>query len=182
MKDRGSYALYAGRLAQEKGVDLLLQAWRNIKDIPLYIVGTGPKQKEMEVFIKEQGLTHVKMLGFLERVEYQKILAQAKFLIVPSVCYENFPRVVVEAYAWGVPVLANTLGTMEEIVEDGMTGLLFSPSDPQDLAAKAMEMVHDEKKYAQLCANTRRVYDLKYTPQRHYEGLMNIYQGMGVHG
>ncbi len=177
-QDRGGYALYAGRLSEEKGIGLLLKAWRHIKEFPLYIVGQGPMQKDIEAHIKDYGLTHVKMLGFLESRDYLKILAQAKILIVPSVCYENFPRVVVEAYAYGVPVLANRLGTMEEVVEDGSTGLLFSNGDPQDLAVKAMDMVRDEKKYARICANARRVYDLKYTPTRHYEGLMNIYQEM----
>ncbi len=178
IENRGGYALYAGRLAQEKGVDILLQAWRNIKGIPLYIVGTGPKRKEMGSYIKEQGLAHVKMLGFLESGEYLKTLAGARFLIVPSVCYENFPRVVVEAYAYGVPVLANRIGTMEEIVEDGVSGLLFSNSDPQDLATKAMDMVRDENKYAQLCANTRRVYNLKYTASKHCGDLLHVYEGL----
>ncbi len=175
VENRGSYALYAGRLAQEKGVDILLQAWRNIKEIPLYIIGKGPKQKDMETYIKTHGLTHVKMLGFLESREYLKSLARAKFLVVPSACYENFPRVVADAYSCGVPVLANRLGTLEEIVEDGNTGSLFSNSDPDDLAAKAMDMVRDENKYARICANARQVYDLKYTPARYYEGLMKIY-------
>jgi glycosyltransferase involved in cell wall biosynthesis len=67
---------------------------------------------------------------------------------------------------------------MEEIVQEGSTGLLFSDSDPQDLAAKAMEMASDENKYAQLCANARLVYDLKYTPVRYYEKLMNIYHSI----
>lgn len=180
-QDRANYALYAGRLSQEKGISVLLEAWRQVKDLPLYIVGQGPMQEEVENYIKTQGLSHVKMLGFLEPQEYLKTLAQAKILIVPSICYENFPRVVVEAYACGVPVLANRVGTMEEIVEDGNTGLLYSNGDPQDCAAKAMSMVRDNSKYAQLCAHTRRVYDQKYTSTRHYEGLMNIYQGVGAH-
>jgi glycosyltransferase involved in cell wall biosynthesis len=116
------------------------------------------------------------MLGFLENEDCLKVLAQAKFLIVPSLCYENFPRVVVEAYACGVPVLASRLGTMEEIVEDDVTGSLFSPGDPQDLAAKAMGIIQNDNKYVQLCVNAVQAYNLKYTPARHYEGLMNIYQ------
>jgi len=175
-QDRGRHALYVGRLSQEKGMDVLLKAWRHRKEIPLYIVGQGPMQKDIEAYIKKYGLDHVKMLGFLENEDCLKVLAQAKFLIVPSLCYENFPRVVVEAYACGVPVLASRLGTMEEIVEDGTTGSLFSPGDAQDLAAKAMDMVRDDNKYAQLCVNAIQVYNLKYTPTRHYEGLMNIYQ------
>jgi len=176
-QDKGEYALYVGRLSQEKGIDVLLKAWRNIKGLPLYIVGQGPMQKELERYIEDHGLTQVKMLGYLENEDCRKVLARSRFLIVPSVCYENFPRVVVEAYACGVPVLASRLGTLEEIVEDGVTGALFSPNDPQDLADKAMNMIRDDNKYAGLSINARQVYDLKYTPARHYEGLIKIYQG-----
>jgi len=175
-QDKGAYALYVGRLSQEKGIDVLLKAWRHVKGIPLYIVGQGPMQKEVEAYIKHHGLTQVKVLGYLENEDCRRVLAQAKFLIVPSLCYENFPRVVVEAYACGVPVLASRLGTMEEIVEEGTTGALFSPNDAQDLAGKAMDLIRDDNKFAQLCINARQVYDLKYTPARHYEGLMKVYQ------
>jgi len=178
---KGDYALYAGRLSHEKGIDVLLKAWRDVKEIPLYIVGQGPMQKEIETYINDHGMTQVKMLGFLEGEDYLKVFARAKFLVVPSVCYENFPRVVAEAYACGVPVLANRHGTMQEVVEDGVTGLLYSHNDCQDLALKARAMVRDEGKYTQLSANARRVYDLEYTPKRHYEKLMAIFQGMGVH-
>ncbi len=178
---KGDYALYVGRLSREKGIDILLQAWRTIKEIPLYIAGQGPMQKEIEAYIKDHGLANVRMLGFLQNDNYSKALTRAKFLIVPSVCYENFPRVVAEAFACGIPVLANRLGTMQEIVEDGRTGLLFSNGDPQDLAAKAMDMVLDENRYTLLSANARHVYDLKYSPARHYEGLMSVYQGLTVH-
>jgi glycosyltransferase involved in cell wall biosynthesis len=177
-ENRGEYALYAGRLSEEKGVDLLLRGWQKVKKIPLWIIGTGPKQKEMEEYIKDHGLTNVKMLGFLESREYLKTLGQAKFLVVPSVCYENFPRVVADAYACGVPVLANTLGTMEEIVEHGRSGLLFTEGDAQNLADKAMEMVCDESKYKQFCANASQLYYEKYTPSKHYAGLMDIYKGI----
>ena len=172
------YAFYVGRLSHEKGIDVLLEAWRQVKDFPLYIVGQGSLQKYVEDYIKEYELTHVKLLGFIENDQVLKILAQARFIIVPSVCYENFPRVVVEAYACGVPVLANRMGTMQEVVEDGQTGMLYATNDPQDLATKANDMINDENICKQLAINARQIYDLKYTRERHYEALMNIYQGM----
>ena len=174
--DKGGYALYAGRLSQEKGVDVLLEAWRSIKGIPLHIVGAGPKQKEMEVFIKNEGLTNVKMFGFLKSEEYHKALAQAKFLVVPSVCYENFPVVVAEAYSYGIPVLASRLGTMQEIVEDNVNGLLFTPGDASDIASKASDVMANEKYYGQLCENARKTYELKYARPRHYQRLIEIYK------
>ena len=177
----GGYAFYAGRLSEEKGVDILIQAWRHVKDFPLYIAGQGPLQPYVENYIKEHGLTNVTLLGFKENKECLKLLARARFLIVPSVCYENFPRVIVEAYACGVPVLANAMGTMQEVVEDGHTGLLYAQNDPQDLARKARVMSTDDGMHALLSANARRVYDSRYTQSCHLERLVGVYEGMMAH-
>lgn len=63
-------------------------------------------------------------------------MRQASYLVVPSVCYENFPLKVVEAFASGLPVIASRLGAMAELVGDGSTGLLFEPGNADDLAEK----------------------------------------------
>jgi glycosyltransferase involved in cell wall biosynthesis len=173
---RGDFALYAGRLSNEKGVKVLLNAWRDIKGVSLYITGTGPLRVEIEEQIKREGLSNVKMLGFLQRDEYIKVLTQARFIVVPSLCYENFPRVIVEAYGYGVPVLASRLGSIEEIVADRWTGLLFTPGDAVDLASKAMALLGDKVQEARMSAEAHRTYELNYTPQHHYEVLMRIYQ------
>lgn len=64
------------------------------------------------------------------------LMKGVRFLVFPSEWYETFGRVAIEAFACDVPVIASHLGAMAEIVEDGRTGLLFNPSDPQDLATK----------------------------------------------
>ena len=172
---RGDYALYAGRLSAEKGVDILLKAWRNIKDIPLLIVGTGPQDAAMTQYIQSEGLNNVRMLGFLQREEYLKTIRGAKFLVVPCLSYDNCPMVVVEAYSYGVPVLASRLGSLEEAVEDGKTGLLFATGDADDLAAKARELISDAQRYQRLCANAHKTYESRHSPQKHYQGLMECY-------
>jgi glycosyltransferase involved in cell wall biosynthesis len=177
-RTKSNYALYAGRLSQEKGVDVLLKAWRDIKEVPLYIVGRGPKQQEMEGYIKKHGMTNVKILGFLESQEYHKVLSQARFLVVPSVCYENFPIVVAEAFSYGLPVVASRLGTFEEIIEDNFNGRLFAPDDAVDLASKVLDIIADEKQYEKLCENARKAFEAKYTSVQHYQNLVRIYEGI----
>lgn len=174
--DRGDYALYAGRLSDEKGVDLLLMAWRTIKDIPLYIVGTGPRREAMEQFIEREGLTNVRMFGFLKREEYLKIMREAKFLVAPCLSYDNFPMVVVEAYSYGVPVLASRLGSLEEAVQDGVTGLLFSNADAEDIGRKARALISDHQRYQSFCFNARKAYESRYSPKQHHQTLMAYYQ------
>ncbi len=173
---RGEYALCAGRLSREKGLDVLLKAWRNVKDIPLYIVGTGPQSEAMKGYIRKEGLDNVRMLGFLKKEEYLEIMRQAKFLVAPCLSYDNFPMVIVEAYSYGVPVLASRLGSLEEAVQEGKTGMLFSAGDVNDLAEKARALISDESKYQNLCRGARKAYETKHTPQQHYEGLMACYQ------
>jgi len=175
---RGNYALYAGRLSEEKGVEVLLRAWAQVRDLPLYIAGGGPQQGKLEKIIKEEGLSHVKMLGFLDRQEYLKVLSQAKFLAAPCLSYDNFPMVVVEAYSYGVPVLASRLGTLEEAVEDQVTGLLCTAGDADDISRKAREMVSDDGRWRKFCSNARQAYETKYSVRQHYQGLLRIYEGV----
>jgi glycosyltransferase involved in cell wall biosynthesis len=168
------YAFYSGRLSHEKGISFLVKAWANIK-FPLYIAGAGPEQIGIEKYIKEHQLNHIHMVGFLEKENYAQMLAGAKFLVVPSVCYENFPRVIAEAYSHGIPVLASRLGTMEQVVEEGNTGFLFTPENISSLIENVDKILSDERKYQELCRGAQNVYELKYTPQRHYQNLMEIY-------
>lgn len=176
--DKGNYALYAGRLSSEKGVNTLLEAWRSLKDVPLYIVGTGPEKEAMEKRIQEEGLTHIRMIGFLQAEEYLQIFSKARCIIVPSVCYENFPRVVVEAYAYGVPVIASRLGTFNEIVEDNVTGLLFKAGDAEDLTAAVRKLFGNLTLHTQMCLKARERYEAAYTPEHYLKKLISLYESL----
>ncbi len=174
-KDAG-YAFYLGRLSHEKGVDTLLDAWRSLKDIPLKIAGTGPMEEKLKSFAVGNGLSQVEFLGFLKESQCLDILSEATALIIPSVCYENFPRVVVEAFACGVPVVASRLGSLQELIEDGETGLLFEPSDPKALVAAVRRCFENRLKTMQMGHNARGVFEDKYTVQTNHKRLMEIYE------
>lgn len=170
----GSYALFVGRLSAEKGVETLCRAWRKVRKIPLRIAGDGP----LAALVAESaaGSNGFKALGAVGHDEVLSLLRAARFLVVPSACYENCPTVILEAFACGVPVIASRLGAMEEMVEDGRTGLLFAPGDAEDLAAKADWLWTHPKEAVRMGREARAEYEAKYTAERNYGMLMEIYR------
>lgn len=173
----GDYAVFAGRLSPEKGVATLLEAWEQVRpDIPLKIVGDGPLRANLEAQAKERGLRGITFCGRLSRDETIATVKGARFQITPSVWYEGFPMVIVEAFACGVPVLASRLGGMQEIVADGGTGLHFNPGDPQDLASKVEWAWNHPAELTEMGRAARRKYETDYTAEKNYSLLMQIYE------
>jgi glycosyltransferase involved in cell wall biosynthesis len=171
------YALFAGRLSEEKGVQVLLSAWRMLQiAIPLRIVGEGPLQEKMSREIRGSLLPCVELTGRRTHEEVRLLMSEAKFLISPSICYENFPLAVAESFASAVPVIASRLGSMAEIVRDGVTGLHFEAGNPADLAAKVDWAWNHPEEMARMGRAARMEYEAKYTPSKNYEILIGIYQ------
>ncbi len=179
----GEYALYVGRLSEEKGIRLLLSAWRLLRDpVPLRIAGAGPLQDEAaaEICRMKPG---VELLGSLSPRRIIELMHRASFLVVPSICFENFPLAVAEAFACGLPVIASRIGSLTEIIADGATGLQVLPGDAQDLAAKiAFAWEHPE--ILELLGRAARAeFEQKYQASSNYEMLMHVYEtAMGASG
>ena len=173
---RSDYALFAGRLAAEKGIGTLLDAWKLLRrSIPLRIAGDGPDRKVLEAAAKEAGLSNILFEGWMSPEQLRGAMERAAFLIFPSQSSETFGLPIIEAFACGVPVIASRLGATMEIVESGKTGLHFHPGDAADLALKA-EWLWTHKNEAEAMGRAARgEYEAKYTPERNYELLMNIY-------
>ncbi len=121
----GEYFLFVGRLAAEKGVATLLRAWAGIGS-ELVIAGDGPDAPRLKALAGPS----VRFLGPVDPERVVDLLARARAVLVPSVCYEAAGKVVLEGYAAGVPVLASRIGALPEVVQDGMTGLLLPPGEP----------------------------------------------------
>jgi glycosyltransferase involved in cell wall biosynthesis len=170
--------LCLSRLAPEKGVDVLLDAWGQAfpdGEARLTIVGSG----ELDAALRARAATlgGVEFTGQLPRERGLEILAGARALVVPSRWYEVFPRIVAEAYALGVPVIASRLGSLAEIVADGETGLHAEPGDAADLA-RALGALHDDRDLAErLGAGARREYVRSLSPGATTERLLEIYSG-----
>lgn len=170
----GRFAFFAGRLSSEKGIATLLSAWDHLKgsSISLKVAGDGPLRDQVKRRAERGGVEYV---GALSRDEVQALMHQAAFLVFPSVCYENFPLAIVEAFASGLPVVASGMGAMAEIIEDRRTGLHFRPGDSEDLATKVAWAADHPAEIGRMRREARAEYLSKYTPERNHELLMQFY-------
>lgn len=165
-----SGGMYVGRLSSEKGLDVLAGAARSMPNADIDVIGSGP----LEALAKEA--FGDRYLGFRPLDDIMARMGRARYLVLPSICYENSPRTIVEAFSCGLPVIASRLGALPDIVRDGVTGLLFNPGDPVDLASKiAWANAHPEQ-MRRMGQAARTEYEAEYTPERNYEILMDIYQ------
>ena len=173
----GEYALYVGRLSREKGLRTLLDAWKRLpKSCPLHIAGDGPQRQELEDEARRCGLSSIRFRGRLSHSETLAAMKGARFLILPSEWYEGFPMTLAESFACGTPVICSKLGAMEEIVEDDRTGLHFAPGDPEDLAQRVEWAFSHPCEIAAIARAARREYESRYTAERAYSQLMEIYE------
>ncbi|MFO7088905.1 glycosyltransferase family 4 protein, partial [Limnospira platensis] len=171
----GGYALFVGRLSVEKGLDVLIDAWQNLRQpVPLKIVGDGPLVPRVQAAAEK--LPHIQWLGRRPLPEVYKLMGEAMVLIFPSKWYETFGRVAVEAFAKGTPVIASNLGAIAELVEHGRTGLLFKPGDPISLTEQVDSLISHPKKLPQMRREARAEFEAKYTAPQNYQQLKSIYQ------
>lgn len=174
---RGDYALFVGRLSGEKGVGMLLRTWAQLRrPIPLVVAGDGPLRAELENERERNGLASVRLLGRVPRQAALKLVKEARFVIVPSQCYENFPMTIVESFAAATPVICSQLGAMKTIVENRRTGLFFLPGNSDDLAEKVAWAWAHPRKLRAIGAEGRRQYERRYTAEKNYLILSDIYQ------
>jgi glycosyltransferase involved in cell wall biosynthesis len=173
----GDTVLFLGRLVPEKGLRTLIAAWTNLNGkIPLRIAGDGPLRGELEAEIERRRIAGVEVLGRVSDAELPGEMKRARFLVLPSEWYEGLPLTIAEAFACGVPVVASRIGSMIELVEDGRTGLHFTPGDASDLAAKVKWAWAHPKEMEEMARAARREYETKYTADRNYEALVKIYE------
>jgi len=172
-KERERFILFAGRLSPEKGIRTLMESLRYLKSIPIRIVGSGPLLSEFKnTFSKRKS---VEFYGQLSHSKLIPLMKKTLLLVFPSCWFEVLPMTIIEAFACGVPVIASRLGAMAELVDDGRTGLLFKPGDPEDLAAKIEWAWTHPKRMREMGKEARREYEEKYTAERNYQLLMDIY-------
>jgi glycosyltransferase involved in cell wall biosynthesis len=171
---RGGYVLYLGRLSEEKGVPLLVEAWKRLGSrTKLLIAGDGPLAERL----RELASGHaIELLGARPRQEVFGLLRDALLLVAPSLCYEGCPLAVLEAFAAGTPVVASNRGGLAELVNPGQTGWLAPAGDAQALAAALDAALADPGLRTEMRRLARRHYEDKYTAEANYRRLMEIYR------
>ncbi len=167
------YALFVGRLSEEKGVRTLLEAWAyGDVQIPLWIAGDGPLADEVKDAARQ--VPAITWLGQREDVPW--LMRRASMLMAPSLWYEGFPMVVVEALAAGLPIVASRLGGLAELVTHGQTGALATPGDWQDLSRQVSWLAKQPQLLERMRKQARAVYEANYTASHHYDRLIAIYE------
>lgn len=162
--------MFAGRLSFEKGLDVLSGAARLLESCAVKVVGKGPLEQDVKQVFQSN------YLGFRPQGQLIDLLRKALYLVAPSTCYENFPLVVVEAFANGTPVIASRHGSFAELVKDGVTGLLFTPGDAADLATRISWADAHPEEMKRMGQAARKEYETRYTPERNYQLLSEIYR------
>lgn len=177
---RENKLLFIGRLTEEKGADLLLQAlceWPGEPPV-VEIIGDGPQRAQLEAFTSANNLVrNVHFLGLLEPAAVRQKLASARLLVLPSRCLETFGMPVIEAYAQGVPVLAPRLGPFSDLVRQGETGMLFEAADSASLRARLHELWRDSNALARMSDEALITYQRNYSPEANLAILTDIYLG-----
>lgn len=167
---RRAGGLFVGRLSPEKGLGVLMDAARMLGGTTIRVVGIGPLEGEIRRRFQKD------YLGFQSADEVSNLMHSALYLVAPSICYETFGLVAVEAFSCGLPVIASRHGGLGDLVRDGVTGLLFNPGDPAELAATiAWAQAHPTAMLKMGQAAYAEYLD-KYTPEHNYHLLIGIYQ------
>jgi glycosyltransferase involved in cell wall biosynthesis len=173
---KDDYAIFVGRLTQEKGVNTLIQAWTQLGGaIPLKVVGDGALRPQLEDSVRRLGLP-IQFLGKQSKSEVLKLVGGAKLQVIPSEWYEGFPMVVLEAFASRTPVIASRIGSLAEIIQDKINGLHFTAGDSTNLATSIKLLWNDRELLKSLGNNGRATYDENYNPQSNFRHLMEIYR------
>jgi glycosyltransferase involved in cell wall biosynthesis len=172
----GGYATFVGRLSQEKGLPVLLKAWRALgQSIGLKIIGDGPLAPEVRAAISQNPA--IQWLGRRTIEEIYDVVGGADLHVFPSECYETFGRVAIEAFAVGTPVVASGHGGMADTVgSDGRLGALFTPGDSASLVEQIQKLTAAPALRTSMRKVARAQFERSYTGPGNHALLMEIYQ------
>ena len=171
-QDQG-YLLFLGRLEAIKGIETLIEAARRAKDVPLKIAGSveEPLASQLPDILPE----NAEYVGLKHGQELIELTHNALAVVLPSICYENQPFGILEAFASGKAVIASDLGGMTELVAHRERGLLVKPGDAAALADAMRWAVANQALIEAMGSNGRQYALENHSPEVHYQSLMDIY-------
>lgn len=174
METRGSHFLYIGRLTEEKGIDVLLNAFAGT-NYELRIAGDGPLKADILAFSARY--SNIRYLGMLDSEGIRTALAECSALVFPSTWFEGMPMTLIEAFAAGTPVIASDLGAMKAMITDGENGWLFPPGDADELRHKVTAWTQRDTGYkTAIGRHARRHFEQYYTDAANQKALLDSYR------
>lgn len=174
-RQKESCFLFIGRLTEEKGIGVLLNAFSGT-DLVLHIIGEGPMEDEVKQAAQQN--VNIKYLGYHDKEFIYREIQQATALVFPSIWYEGMPMTILEAFALGTPVIASRLGAMESMIIPGYNGMCFEPQNKLELLEQVNYFKNLENYQKQeFEINVLKDFDSKYTTSMNKITLLNIYAG-----
>ena len=175
-KDDG-YALYFGRLSKEKGILNLIEAFSNLTCGKLYIAGEGEEKDNIEIMLREKKLEdRVKLLGLLNKEQMKEQIKNCKFVVVPSIWYENCPYSIIEALTIGKPVIGANIGGIPELVRDGENGFTYEYNNVQELAKQMRKLFEDAELVKHMGENAKQKAKEMYSKDKYYDEIIKLYE------
>lgn len=170
------YALYFGRLSKEKGIINLIKAFSKTEFGNLFIAGEGEEKENIEAMIKQENLQNrVKLLGHLNKEKMNETIKNCKFVVVPSIWYENCPYSILETLAIGKPVIGANIGGIPELVIDNETGLLYKHDNIEELTNKMNKLFKNTDLVQKMSNNAKKCAASRYSKEKYYEDIIKIY-------
>lgn len=173
---KGKYGLYFGRLIDEKGVDILIESLKLNKGIPFKIVGDGPDLEQLKQFAKDNDLDHIEFTGAIWGAQLDEIIRDSKFVVVPSIWHENFPYVILQAFAAAKPVIGSNRGGIPELVLENERGVVYNANSPEELAKKIKLFYENDELCDRLGKNARKFVEENFNDSVFYDQLMINYK------
>jgi len=170
----GDYFFYFGRLVRDKGVHTLIRAAADA-DVTLLIAGTGPHADEFRELATELR-ARVEFLGFRSGNDLHNLIRNARAVVLPSEWYENAPISLLEAYAFGTPVIGADIGGIPEMISAGETGWLFESGSTESLASALGKVIHLSDAELESAGRAARQHvEQHYTPAIYRESMQQLY-------
>jgi glycosyltransferase involved in cell wall biosynthesis len=170
------YFIFAGRLSFEKGAFTILKAFKDLPEQKLLIAGTGPLEEELKQYKSANNMNNIEFLGYVDRKLLPEYIKDSKGLIIPSECYENCPMSIIEAYAYGKPVIGADVGGIPEMITNDINGYVFEVGNIVELKQNIVKLERDKDKQKILGQNAYDFALKNFNSEKHINSLINLYK------
>lgn len=166
--------IYVGRLSGEKGIISLARAVKGL-GVKLKIIGEGYLDKILRQIVEDEKLKNVELLGYRSGEDLKEEIKKSMFLVLPSEWYENSPRVILEAFALGKPILGAKIGGVSELIKNNETGLTFESGNVKDLRLKISFLIDNPNLIIEMGRNARQLVEREFNQEIYYQKLQEAY-------
>lgn len=170
-QEKGKYVGYVGRISEEKGVNVLIEAARMLPEIKFKLAGNVSEGNS----IVNEAPENVEFVGFMDKSGLAEFYSKSLFIVFPSVCYETFGFTLLEAMAHEKAIIASNIAGVPEIVEENNNGLLFSPGSAEELRSKIEFLAQSPGLIAKFGKNGLNKVSKKYSKDLYYNNLLKLY-------